>query len=117
MAVFSRRGFHLSELRRLVRNKKIKFEWKPHHTKEFIDLCDALLSHACHGFPIYSQGNKDISPLILSTDYSQYGLAAILSQIQYKKEVLISCSARKCTPVEQSYSSIKGELRAVLFGI
>ena len=109
--------FHLSELRRLVRNKKIKFHWNKEHQYEFEDLKNALLQSPCRGFPIYEFSNPKISPLILSTDFSSHGFSAILSQIQYSKEVLIACSARKTTSVEQSYSSTKGEIRAVLYGL
>ena len=48
---FSQGAFHLSELRRLVRNKKIKLEWSPLHKSEFDDLKKALLSSPCVGFP------------------------------------------------------------------
>ena len=114
---FSQRAFNLSELRRLVRNKKIKFEWSENHENEFQDLKSALLSSPCRGFPIYEFNNSKVSPLILSTDFSSYGLSAILSQIQYGKEILLACAARKTTLVEQSYSSVKGELRAIIFGL
>ena len=97
--------------------KKKKIVWSDIHSKEFEDLKQSLLCFPVRGFPVYSHGNPEVSPLILSTDFSSFGLSAILSQIQYGREVLISCSARKCSKVEQSYSSIKGELRAVLFGI
>ena len=107
----------MSELRRLVRNKKIKFNWSDLHKTEFEDLKTALLSSPCRGFPVYEFSNNKISPLILSTDFSCHGFSAILSQIQYGREVLIACSARKTTPTEQAYSSVKGELRGILFGI
>ena len=73
----------------------------------------ALLFSPCRGFPIYEFNNPKISPLILSTDFSSYGFSAILSQIQYGREILLACVARKTT-VEQSYSSFKGELRAII---
>ena len=114
---FSDRVFHLSELRRKVRNKQMQFIWTDQHEVEFKDLKKALLSSPCRGFPIYNFDDPKISPLILSTDFSSHGLSAILSQIQFGQEKLIACSARKTTSIEQSYSSCKGELRAVLFGI
>ena len=74
----------------------------------------ALLSSPCRGFPIYEFNNPKISPLILSTNSSSYGFSAILSQIQYGREILLACVARKTTSVEQSNSSLKGELRAII---
>ena len=67
--------------------------------------------------PLFDFTDPQISPLIISTDYSSFGLSAILSQIQFVKEVLISCTARKTTPAEQSYSSIKGELKAIIYAL
>ena len=55
--------------------------------------------------------------LFLQQIFLVMGLSAILIQIQCSKEVLLACSARKITSVEQSYSSIKWELRAVLYGL
>ena len=114
---YSQRAFNLSELRRLVQNKKTQFQWSKNHNKEFQDLKLALLSSPCRGFPIYEFDNPRVSPLILSTDFSSFGLSAILSQIQFGKEILLACAARKTTLVEQSYSSVKGELRAIIFGL
>ena len=87
---FSQRAFNLSKLRRLVRNKKAKFQWYDTRGKEFQDLKLALLSSPCRGFLIYEFNNPRISPLILSTDFSSYGLSAILSQIQCGKEILLA---------------------------
>ena len=71
---YSDRNFHISELRRKVRNNKAEFEWTTIHQKEFDDLKTALLSSPCRSFPIYDfVNNTKISPLILSTDYSAHG--------------------------------------------
>ena len=53
----------------------------------------------------------------MSTDFSSFGFSAILSQIQFNKEILFAFAARKTTAVEQSYSSVKGEIRAIIFGL
>ena len=66
---FSERVFHISELRRKVRNGQETFLWTETHEKEFEDLKQALLSSPCRGFAIYDfQDNPKVSPLILSTD-------------------------------------------------
>ena len=85
--------------------------------KKFQDLKLALLNSPCRGFPIYDFNNPNISPLILSTNFSSFVFSAILSQIQTNKEILLACAARKTTAVEQSYSSVKGEIRAIIFGL
>ena len=99
----------MSELRRLVRNKKAQFIWTDAHKKEFQDLKFALLNSPCRGFPIYDFNNPNISPLILSTDFSSFVFSAILSQIQINKEILLACAVRKTTAVEQSFGLIKFE--------
>ena len=99
----------MSELRRLVRNKKAQFIWTDAHKKEFQDLKLALLNSPCRGFPIYDFNNPNISPLILSTDFSSFVFSAILSQIQINKEILLAYAARKTTAVEQSFGLIKFE--------
>ena len=115
---FATRAYPLSELRKNVRNKSIKFQWSKECQDSFNDLKCVLLSNPVRSFPIYDFLNrKDVSPLILSTDFSCQGLSAILSQVQDSKERLISCASRKTTPAECNYSSLKGECRAVLFAL
>ena len=76
------------------------------------------MSGPVQGFPIFDlTNNSQISPLILSTNYSCKGISAILSQVQFGKERLISCASCKCTPAESNYSSIKGEAKAVVYGL
>ena len=115
---FADRAFPLSELRKKVRNKQEKFIWTKKCQESFEDLKESLLSQPIRAFPILDlTNNKEVSPLILSTDYSCKGMSAILSQIQYGNERLISCASRKCTPAESNYSSVKGETRAVVFAL
>ena len=115
---FATRAYSLSELRKKVRNKTIKFQWSKECQDSFNDLKCVLLSNPVRSFPIYDFLNrKNVSPLILSTDFSCQGLSAILSQVQDSKERLISCASRKTTPAECNYSSLKGECRAVLFAL
>ena len=51
------------------------------------------------------------------TDASNYGIGAILSQIQDGKEVVISYKSRHLKPSELKYATIEKEALAVVFGI
>ena len=63
-------------------------------------------------------GTLKIIILILDTDYSLTNLAAVLSQKQSGKEVLLGCVARKCNKAKQkNYPSHKGELCALALGL
>ena len=66
---------------------------------------------------MFTYDKRQAGPFILTTDFSAKGMSAILSQVQNGKERLIACSGRKCTPPEQSYASIKGELAAIIYGL
>lgn len=53
----------------------------------------------------------------LTTDYSSMAVSAILSQMKDGKERLIAAAGRKCTPYEANYSSWKGEMSALVYGL
>ena len=56
------------------------------------------------------------SPLILTTDWSQRGMGAILSQVNKKGEKHPICYAsRSCNPAKRNYSSFNGECLAVVW--
>ena len=56
------------------------------------------------------------SPFILTTDWSQRGMGAILSQVGKDGEEHPVCFAsRSCIPAEQNYSSFEGECLAVVW--
>ena len=77
-----------------------------------------MLSNPVRAFPIYDITlSSDVSPFIITTDFSTLGLSAILSQIQWGKERLIACASRKTSPSEKNYSSLKGEMRSIIFSL
>ena len=54
-------------------------------------------------------------PFILTTDWSQHGMGAVLSQLNEEGvEHPICYASRSCNPAEQNYSSFDGECLAVV---
>ena len=54
-------------------------------------------------------------PFILTTDWSQHGTGAVLSQLdETDVEHPICYASRSCNPAEQNYSSVDGECVAVV---
>ena len=53
----------------------------------------------------------------MTTDYSTVGMSAIVSQVQQGQEKLLTCAGRKCNNPESAYSSIKGKLCTITYGI
>ena len=61
--------------------------------------------------------SKDSAIFKLLTDWSAYGIGAVLLQLQEGVLRLICAIGRKCTSAESRYSSIKGELLAGIFAV
>ena len=116
MLKFAETAYPLTELKKLVRNKTGKFEWTEQCQSAFNELKQTMLKDPIRAFPIYDIAlTEGISPFIITTDFSALGLSAILSQIQGGHERLITCASRKTSPSEQNYSSLKGEMRSIIF--
>lgn len=60
----------------------------------------------------YPDWNREF---ILFTDASNYGLGAVLSQIQNRKEVVIAYASRHLNKAETKYSATEKEALAVIF--
>ena len=67
---FAEKAYTLSELRKNVRNKKQQFVWSPKCQQEFETLKTSLLQSPLRAFPILSTKDKNISPLIVTSDFS-----------------------------------------------
>ena len=118
MLKFAETAYPLTELKKIVRNKSGKFVWTEQCQTAFDKLKQTMLRDPVRAFPIYDITlSKDISPFIITTDFSALGLSAILSQIQGGHERLITCASRKTSPSEQNYSSLKGEMRSLIFAL
>ena len=101
-----------------MRNKTCQFVWSDKCQTAFDYLKQAMLSNPVRAFPIYDITlSSDVSPFIITTDFSTLGLSAILSQIQWGKERLIACASRKTSPSEKNYSSLKGEMQSIIFSL
>ena len=56
-------------------------------------------------------------PYILTTDWSQKGMGAVLSQVEsLVKERPVCYASRTCNPAEKTYGSCEGECLAVNMG-
>ena len=89
------------------------FRWTPQMSADLERLKAEFQKAPVRAFP---QWNSE-HPFLLQTDFSGIGLGAVLSQVQDGGEKLIAAASRKCSRYEQNYSSFKGELAALMFGI
>lgn len=87
--------------------KAVKFAWNEHCADSFNHLKSELLSSSILKFPT-GEG-----PFILDTDASNYGLGAVLSQIQDGRECVISYGSQTIARSQRSYCTTYKELLAV----
>ena len=92
--------------------------WTKEMLYKFKTLKEKFREKPVRHYPVF---NKKY-PFKLTTDFSQIAIAGILSQeIPDRKgelvERFIGCVARKTTPYENNYGSVKGELAALVFAI
>ena len=104
---------HLSELRKHLRAKK-PFYWGENEQKEFSSLLKEMQNPPIAAYPDW---RKEAAVFRLLTDWSSYGIGAVLLQLQEGIEKMLMAIGRKCTPAESRYSSIKGELLAGVFAM
>merc|ERR1711888_281874 len=84
MLNFAETAYPLTELKKVVRNKTGKFIWSDKCQTAFSELKQTMLQNPVRAFPIYDITlSADISPFIITTDFSTLELSAILSQIQW----------------------------------
>ena len=84
--------------------------WGETQAAAFLELKEQLCGAAILQLP------DAYSPFILTTDWSQRGMGAILSQVGKDGEEHPVCFAsRSCNGAEQNYSSFEGELLAVVW--
>ena len=86
--------------------------WEAEQQNAFETLKAALTSPEFLVSPDFSK------PFLLQTDWSCKGMGAILAQRDAKgHERVIAYASKTCTPAESRYSSYKGELLAVVWGV
>ena len=86
------------------------WKWGEDQVAAFLELKEQLCGAAILQLP------DAYSPFILTTDWSQRGMGAILSQVGKDGEEHPVCFAsRSCNSAEQNYSSFEGECLAVVW--
>ena len=86
------------------------WEWGAVQQTAFVELKEQLCSAAVLHLP------DAYRPFILTTDWSQRGMGAILSQLDLEGvEHPVSYASRSCNAAEQNYSSFDGECLAVVW--
>ncbi len=56
------------------------------------------------------------APMFLTTDASEVGISAILSQLQKAKELMVACASHTLQPAECNYSTVEQEALACVWG-
>ena len=104
-------------------NKKVKktikmgeeenysWKWGVEEQKAFETLRECLITPPIVAFPDFEK------EFLIFTDASNYGIGAVLSQIQDEKEVVIAYSSRHLNAAERNYSAIEREALAIVYGI
>ena len=86
------------------------WEWGDKQEAAFLELKSQLCGAAILKLP------DPYRPFILTTDWSQRGMGAILSELEQEGEEHPVCYAsRSCNPAEQNYSSFEGECLAIVW--
>ena len=93
--------------------KREKLEWTEVMQEKFEKLKEYFKKNPIRSYPRYDLPDK----FILTTDFSQDNLGAILSQVQEGQERMITATGRKTTSHEKNYPSHKGELAAIIYGL
>ena len=106
-------GTLTAEMNGLKKTEPEDFKWTPKMTANFTELKSKFKQAPIRAFPQWNSTH----PFLLQTDFSGLGLGAVLSQVQGDKERLIAAASRKATKYERNYSSFKGELAALMFGV
>lgn len=87
--------------------------WSDKSIKDFESLKIAFTKAPTRGFPDYESDQ----PFILDTDFSKEACSAVLSQVQSGQERFLACFAKKNSPAERNYPSMKGELLAIILAL
>ena len=94
-----------------MKQKAAQFNWTDACEQAFQRLKHLLCSACILAFPDFSQA------FILQTDASEYGVGAVLSQLdELGNEKVIAYASKALSPREQKYSTTEKEAFAVVFG-
>ncbi len=105
-------GFcHIAEPLTKLTRKNVPFEWKEEQENAFQELKKKLTQP-----PILAYPDFDL-PFRITTDASNTGVAAVLSQIQDEQERAIAYAGTSLTPPQRNWSTTDRELYGVIFGL
>ncbi|XP_078799615.1 uncharacterized protein LOC144990300 [Oryzias latipes] len=88
--------------------KYARFDWTTECQEAFEELKERLTSAPILGYPL------DSGELLLDTDASDWGVGAVLSQVQGGEERVLAYGSRRLTTTEQNYCTTRRELLAVV---
>jgi hypothetical protein len=97
-------------LHRLLK-KDAKYMWEEDQEAAFCVLKQKLMSQPILQYPDFSR------EFILTTDASNDGAGAVLSQGQIGKDAPIAYASRRFHRAERNYSNVERELAAIVWGI
>ena len=88
--------------------KSVRFKWDEKCEKSFQTLKECLISSPILTFP------QNAGTFVLVTDASNFGMGAVLSQIQNAKERVLAYASHNLNKSQQKYYTTKKELLAVV---
>ena len=88
--------------------KDVKFKWGPEESNSFEELKQALISSPILAYP------NDKGMYIVDTDASNFGIGAVLSQVQNGQERVIAYASKSLSSSQRRYCTTKRELLAVV---
>ena len=97
-------------LHRLLKKDAV-YEWTVENEQAFQILKGKLMLAPILKYPDFAQ------PFILTTDASEEGLGAVLSQGEISRDLPVAFASRTLSKAERSYSTTEKELLAVVWGM
>jgi len=91
--------------------KDTSWEWTEERQQAFNDLKSRLVQEPILALPA-NEGQY-----ILDTDASDFGLGAVLSQVQNNEEKVIAYSSRTLSAAEKKYEVTRNELLGIVHGL
>lgn len=88
--------------------KNVKFEWSNEARDAFLKIKESLCRGPVLAYPCFDR------PFILDTDASNFGIGAVLSQMQEGQEKVIAYGSKTLSKSERNYSTYMRELLAVV---
>lgn len=104
---FSKKAFPLNKLLK----KNSDFKWTAEQQNSFLELKEALRNVVILQYPDYNK------KFIITTDASNYGLGAVLSQESNGKDLPLQFISRSLSKSEKNYSTTEKECLAIVWAV